>query len=418
MLSTIERHSLDHLSSYLHRVFGSRSPNRLRVAVGMSGGVDSSVAAYLCKQVGLDVVGVFMRNWDTADEQGESVCTISQDREDARNACRALGIPFAEADFVRQYWTEVFSQMLADMEDRGWTPNPDILCNRHIKFDAFHRHCLQSLGVDAVATGHYAKLLATDTNNDVVLARADAAAKDQSYFLAGVRREVLPRCIFPLGHIASKADVRAIAEHLALPTAAKKESMGICFVGKRPFAEFIRPYLDRIRRGSFVDVDTGRRLGQHDGTAFYTLGQRAGIGGAAQRVFVVDKDESKGIVYVAQGENHPSLFCRSVETRGFSWLVQPTPSSVGKAAAQDGEYPWQYQVRYRQNPVGNCRIHYANEGSDLRAEFQWPQRAATPGQWLVLYSPEGICLGGGQIASRGASLFAQGQRELVTQFVP
>jgi tRNA-specific 2-thiouridylase len=369
--------------------------SNVRVAVGVSGGVDSSVAAHVAKSVGLDVVGVFMRNWDESDEVGGSMCTYTQDRKDAQAACDALKIPFVEVDFVKEYWNFVFEEFLADLQ-RGLTPNPDVLCNSQIKFKKFVEFCTSRLGADLVATGHYARTTSSVVEpSQVLLQRAVDDSKDQSYFLCQVSQQALQQALFPLGTFSSKTVVRSVAHSLGLATAEKKESMGICFVGKRPFAEFVKPYLQSLKQGKIVDVDTKKIVGKHDGTALYTIGQRPGIGGAKERVFTIAKDEASGTVYVGVGANHPGLFSHWVTAPAFHFISSLRPPVTCR-----------YQVRYRQTP-GNCRITL-HEQSSVTAHFALPQRAATRGQWLVLYDEMGVCYGGGKVMKVGPSLLEQG----------
>ncbi|KAF0852988.1 mitochondrial tRNA-specific 2-thiouridylase (TrmU/MnmA) [Andalucia godoyi] len=387
-----------------------RAGKRVRVAVGVSGGVDSSVSAFLLKSMGYDVTGVFMRNWDATDERGESVCSYTRDRADAKAVCAQLGIPFEEVDFVKDYWNLVFEEFITDLEN-GLTPNPDILCNSQIKFKRFADYCISKFGVDFVSTGHYAQLRPSAWGaREVLLYRAADMNKDQSYFLCDVDQRALQKTLFPVGCFSSKQHVKDLAQMLHFPfVAEKKESMGICFVGKRPFSEFIRPYLRTTVPGNVVDIDSNKILESHENASAFTLGQRAGVGGAKDRVFVVKKQDATGTIFVGVGRNHPALFTNSLVAARFHWISSLRPE---REVAE-------YQVRYRQ-PPGTCSIvlHDPNsQAPTVTAMFDKPQRAATRGQWLALYSPDGVCYGGGKITAVGPSLHDLGQSSPADYFL-
>ena len=359
---------------------------RQRVIVGMSGGVDSSVAAWLLKQQGFEVVGVFMKNWE--DDDTEEYCTSRVDLVDAAAVADVIGIELEAVNFAAEYRERVFARFLREYE-AGRTPNPDVLCNSEIKFRAFLDHA-RTLGADRIATGHYARLVRD--GDRVLLAKAQDATKDQSYFLHRLTQEQLAPALFPLGEIA-KRDVRAIAKREGIPTWAKKDSTGICFIGERPFRDFLARYLPRTP-GPIETLD-GTRLGQHHGLAYHTLGQRQGlrIGGAKGAAelpwFVARKDLARNALVVVQGHDHPALSRSVVDAQDMHWIAGTAPSAA--ALARLGA-----KTRYRM-PDAACRVELL-EGDRARAAFAAPQWAPTPGQYLVLYQGE-ICLGGGVISA-------------------
>lgn len=350
-----------------------------RVVVGLSGGVDSSVAALLLKQQGHEVHGVFMDNWDAAD----AYCTAAEDFQDARRVCEVLDIPLHKVSFAEQYLDRVFTAFLAEHR-AGRTPNPDVLCNSEIKFRCFLDYALR-LGAERVATGHYARV-GRDGSGAHLLRAADAD-KDQTYFLHAIAPEALARAEFPIGALP-KSEVRRLAFAHSLGTHDKPDSTGICFIGERRFDEFLKRYLPTTP-GPIID-DHGVVVGTHDGLTFYTLGQRAGlrIGGrsAAPELpwYVADKRLERNELVVVQGHDHPALLHRSVELESVHWLGAP---------AADGE-ALTAQVRFRQR-AQSCRLDLAAR----RVTFDDPQRAVTPGQYCVLYRGD-ECLGGGIIRAR------------------
>lgn len=347
------------------------------VVVGMSGGVDSSVAAYLLKQQGFDVVGIFMKNWDEEDDEG--VCTAAADYSDVRSVCESIGIPYYTVNFSKEYRDRVFSYFLEEYQ-RGRTPNPDVLCNCEIKFKAFLDFSL-STGAQMIATGHYCRL-----NGDKLLMRGADRGKDQSYFLAGLTREQLLRVVFPIGEL-NKSDVRRIAAEKRFVNAAKKDSTGICFIGERNFKQFLMQYLP-AKSGDIVD-EKGNVVGRHDGLMYYTLGQRRGLGiggrseGTGESWFVIGKDLTRNLLIVQQGE-HDELYSSSLDADNVNWIA---------GAPVSGEFACTAKFRYRQP---DQQVLVTVDGSGAHVAFDVPQRAVTPGQWVVFYSGE-FCLGGGPI---------------------
>jgi tRNA-specific 2-thiouridylase len=357
-------------------------PPGSHVVVGLSGGVDSSVSAWLLKQQGYRVSGLYMVNW-TEDEEG--YCTAAQDFQDARAVCEELDIPLHRVDFSREYRERVFARFLADYA-AGKTPNPDVLCNREVKFQPFREHALR-LGADFIATGHYARI--EPAADGPRLLRAADANKDQTYFLATVPRATLERVLFPVGAIP-KTEVRRLAEKAGLPNHRKRDSTGICFIGERPMREFLARYL-KPSPGPIED-DRGRAIGEHPGLMYFTLGQRRGLGiggrrGAAEAPwFVIGKDAARNALLVSQDEKHPRLFSRELRTLPFHWIRKPEPLPAGLSA----------RIRHRQS-LQDCEVQALADGRvDFR--FSVPQRAAVAGQYAVLYAGE-ECLGGGEIES-------------------
>ena len=350
------------------------------VVVGMSGGVDSAVAALLLKQQGYDVVGVFMKNWEEENEE-TGVCTAASDYDDVKSVCASIGIPYYTVNFAREYRDRVFSYFLEEYA-RGRTPNPDVLCNCEIKFRAFLDFAV-STGAEKLATGHYARLDHTDGTK---LLRALDAGKDQTYFLAGLTQEQLKNAVFPIGEL-QKSAVRKIAQESGLSNAAKKDSTGICFIGERNFKQFLMQYLP-AQPGDMVD-ETGRIISRHDGLMYYTLGQRKGLGiggrsdGNGESWFVIGKDLKRNLLIVQQGE-HDELFSLSLDAEKINWIAGKPP---------EGEFTCSAKFRYRQ-PDQAVRVF--TEGEGVHVAFEQPQRAVTPGQWVVFYQ-EDVCLGGGPI---------------------
>lgn len=351
------------------------------VVVGISGGVDSSVAAYLLKEEGYNVIGLFMRNWDSTinnDYLGNpnlnnNICPQEEDYNDAIEVCKKLDIPLHRIDFVEEYWNNVFTYFLDELK-KGRTPNPDVMCNRYIKFDAFINEA-KKLGADYIATGHYARII------DGKLCKAVDLNKDQSYFLAYVTREKFQNVLFPLGNL-TKPEVRKIAEDLGLITASKKDSTGICFIGERNFKEFLKNYLPNIP-GKIVDIETKEVLGEHIGLMYYTLGQRKGLnlGGNDTKHYVAKKDLKENILYVASGDENKYLYSNQAIIEEFNFL---TDKRVEKCSCK---------FRYRQQDI-LCNVEYL-EGNTLKLTYVGV-KAVTPGQFCVLYDDE-VCLGGGII---------------------
>lgn len=353
-----------------------------RVIVGLSGGVDSAVAAWLLKEQGYSVSALFMQNWA---EDESSYCTSAEDYQQARAVADELGITLHKVDFSAAYRERVFALFLRQLQE-GKTPNPDVLCNREIKFQPFVEHALR-LGADWVATGHYARI-EQHADGPRLLCAVDAN-KDQTYFLAGVARDDFIHVQFPLGAL-TKPEVRALAGKVGLPNHQRKDSTGICFIGERPFGSFVAEHLP-LAPGP-IESDTGEVLGQHQGLQFFTLGQRKGIGiggrqGAAETAwFVVDKQPSRRALIISQDGEHPLLLRREVVTENFHWLAPPPISAR----------PLYGRLRHRQ-PLAACTVQLRDDGS-LKALFETPQRAVTPGQYLAIYDGE-RCLGCGEIST-------------------
>lgn len=353
-----------------------------RIVVGVSGGVDSSVAAYLLKEQGHDVIGLFMVNW----EEGEN-CTAEQDYEDVKRVCSKIGIPYYSVNFSKEYYDRVFKYFLEEYEN-GRTPNPDVLCNREIKFGPFLDFA-KKMGADYIATGHYCKKITQDGLH--YLCKAKDLNKDQSYFLNQLSQEQLASVIFPLEDI-DKPKVREIASKLGLATAEKKDSTGICFIGERNFKNFLKGYLP-AKPGKIMTLD-GRCVGTHEGLMYYTLGQRRGLGiggrndSNGQRWFVISKDLKNNILYVSQGEGE-ELFSSGMISESFNWI--PTKPS-------ENEFDCYAKFRYRQP---DQRVHVKIVDDHIEVSFYEKQRAVTPGQYVVLYKdlPDGnsACLGGAVI---------------------
>ena len=355
------------------------------VVVGLSGGVDSAVSAYLLQQQGYRVSGLYMVNW-TEDEEG--YCTAAQDFQDARAVCEELSIPLHRVDFSREYRGRVFNRFLADYA-AGKTPNPDVLCNREVKFQPFREHALR-LGADFIATGHYARL--SQATDGPRLLRAEDANKDQTYFLATVDRAMLDRVLFPVGGL-TKPEVRKVAEQAGLPNHRKRDSTGICFIGERSMREFLARYL-QPKPGAIED-DRGHSVGEHPGLMYFTLGQRRGLGiggkrGAAEAPwFVTGKDTKRNVLNVSQNERDPLLYSHMLVTAEFHWIRKPEPLPTSLHA----------RIRHRQS-LQECTAQQRDDGR-VEIVFAAPQRAAVAGQYAVLYDGA-ECLGGGEIESVAA----------------
>ena len=352
-----------------------------KVIVGMSGGVDSSVSALLLKEQGYRVEGLFMKNWE--EDDGTEYCTAKEDFADAQAVADKLGIPLHGANFAAEYWDNVFEHFLEEYR-AGRTPNPDILCNREIKFRAFLDYAL-TLGADAIATGHYARC--NEEDGQATLLKGLDHNKDQSYFLHAVGHRELEQTLFPLGDMEKPA-VRQVAQQHGLATAKKKDSTGICFIGERRFKDFLQQYLP-AQPGDIHSLD-GEVLGQHQGLMYHTIGQRQGlgIGGLANHSdapwYVVDKDLERNVLLVAQGNEHPALFKSALYSREILWIAGYEPELPLSCCAK---------VRYRQADQA-CIVQRLGDGYEV--VFEQPQRAVTPGQSVVFYQGE-RCLGGGVI---------------------
>ena len=353
-----------------------------KVVVGISGGVDSSVSALLLKKQGYDVIGLFMRNWDANlnnDTLGNptlnnDICPQEQDYNDAIEVCKKIGIPLHRVDFVKEYWDYVFKYFLDELKE-GRTPNPDIMCNKYIKFDMFAKKA-RELGADYIATGHFARLV------DGKLYRGIDSNKDQTYFLSQVSKEQLENVLFPIGELTKK-EIRKIAEDNGLITATKKDSTGICFIGERNFKNFLKNYLPNIP-GDIINIENNKKVGKHIGLMYYTIGQRRGldIGGNKDRLFVVGKDLTKNILYVALGDDNEYLYSDSciIDNVNFISDLRPTKCSA--------------KFRYRQKD-NDVSLEYLENGNVI---VKYPQgvKSVTPGQACVLYLND-ECLGGGVI---------------------
>jgi tRNA-specific 2-thiouridylase len=357
-----------------------------RVVLGMSGGVDSSVAAWLLKQQGYEVIGLFMKNWE--DDDDDEYCATREDWIDAVSVADLVGVDIEAVNFASEYKDRVFAEFLREYE-AGRTPNPDVLCNAEIKFKAFLDHAMH-LGADLIATGHYARVRERDGRFELL--KAIDASKDQSYFLHRLNQSQLSRTLFPLGEL-QKTDIRRIASELALPNARKKDSTGICFIGERPFREFLNRYLS-FRPGPMMTPE-GDIVGEHVGLSFYTLGQRKGIGLGGSRKhrngdgnhdawYVARKDVETNTLYVVRGHDHPWLLCAGLAADQVSWVAGCAPD----------EGPLSAKTRYRQADTP-C-THASLPGTGFSLQFTEPQWAVTPGQSAVLYDGD-ICLGGGII---------------------
>lgn len=358
------------------------------VAVGMSGGVDSSVTALLVQLLGYKTIGVFMKNWEEeVDENG--VCPSETDWKDARRVADQLNIPIFSVNFSEQYRQQVFDGFLNDYR-AGLTPNPDILCNREIKFKVFADYT-KLLGADYVATGHYCRV--EQTPDGPRLLKGVDAGKDQTYFLHAVNGKALETVLFPVGHIP-KPQVRALAAKFNLATKEKKDSTGVCFIGERDFKLFLSQYI-AASKGDFVDLN-GKKLGPHDGACFYTLGQRKGlgVGGPGGPWFVAKKDQGTNIVVLVEGESHPALYCDGLMAHEATWIGDE-PAFPLRATAK---------VRYRQADQP-CVVEKV--GALLKVTFDTPQRAVTAGQSVVIYQSE-TCLGGAVIVEPSPSYYDLG----------
>ncbi len=352
-----------------------------KVVIGMSGGVDSSVAAILLKEQGYDVVGLFMRNWDTSingDILGnpnleDNICPQEQDYNDALEVCNKIGIPLYRIDFVKEYWDNVFQYFLDELK-KGRTPNPDIMCNKYIKFDYFIKEA-KRLGADYIATGHYARI------EDGQLLRAIDQNKDQTYFLSQLSKDQLKNVLFPIGNLV-KSEVRDIALKYGLITAQKKDSTGICFIGERNFRNFLKNYLPNVS-GNIVNVETGEVVGEHIGLMYYTIGQRRGldIGGMEERMFVVGKSLEKNVLYVALGDETDYLLSDSciIDTVNFNTEMRPNHCTA------------KFRYRAQDYPV---ILEYLDNG-EILVSYD-PIKSVTPGQACVFYDND-RCIGGGII---------------------
>ena len=349
----------------------------MRVVVGLSGGVDSAVSALLLKRQGYDVIGVFMKNWNEDNDDG--VCTAESDWRDVRDVCDIIDIPYYAVDFAQEYWDRVFTLFLNEYK-AGRTPNPDVLCNREIKFKAFLDFAMKA-GAEKMATGHFVQ-----TDGEGHLLRGVDPNKDQSYFLYMVHREQLQKAMFPVGRM-TKQEVRKIAEEAGLPVSKKKDSTGVCFIGERNFKQFLKGFLP-AQPGDMVTPE-GEVVGRHDGLMYYTLGQRRGLGiggrGDGRSFFVVDKDLKKNQLIVVQGEDHPLLYSKACTADQATFVGDALPESTPCRLTA--------KFRYRQP---DQTVTVTRTGDQLHFVYDAPQRAVTPGQSAVIYDGD-KCLGGGII---------------------
>jgi len=371
------------------------SPRLHRVVVGLSGGVDSAVTAWLLKRAGHEVVGIFMKNWEEDDD--DEYCSSRQDFLDAASVADVIGIEIEHVNFAAEYKDRVFAEFLREYQ-AGRTPNPDVLCNAEIKFKAFLDRAIR-LGAERVATGHYARVREASPGRFELLKGLDAQ-KDQSYFLHRLSQAQLSRTLFPIGELA-KTEVRRIAAEIGLPNARKKDSTGICFIGERPFREFLNRYL--ASSPGPIEDDRGRTIGEHVGLSFYTLGQRKGIGigglkdpggrragGEHEPWFVAKKDLARNVLHVVAGHEHPWLLSRRLVADDASWIAGSAPAE-GRYAAK---------TRYRQADAA-CALRRSAATDTIELVFDRPQWAVTPGQSAVVYDGE-VCLGGAVIAASDA----------------
>ena len=368
-----------------------RSPDNSQktVVVGMSGGVDSSVAAAILKEEGYNVIGIFMKNWDEKDDSGR--CMAEKDYKDVIKVCELLEIPYYSVDFVKEYWDNVFTHFLEEYR-QGFTPNPDILCNREIKFKVFFEKAME-LGADYLATGHYCQT--KDLNGRRELLKGVDSGKDQSSFLYTLKEDVLKKVIFPIGHLP-KSEVRKIAHDYNMSTKSKKDSTGICFIGERDFRGFLSKYI-KTQKGEFRLLDESV-VGHHNGACFYTPGQRKGLGlgGPGAPWFVIKKDIEKNVLYVERGENHPALFVDTVYVNELSWIQ--------KSFIYELPLRCQAKVRYRQGDQ-DCTIVEINDDI-AKVEFTAPQKAVVKRQSVVFYLDD-ICIGGAMAFSTGKTYLEQ-----------
>ena len=355
-----------------------------KIVLGISGGVDSSVAALLLQKSGYDVYGVFMKNWDDK----HAICSAEDDYADAISVCKKLNIPLKKIDYTNQYKDKVFKQFLDD-HVHGLTPNPDILCNKEIKFEVFQNYA-KEIGATKIATGHYADKY--DDSSTSYLKKAIDLSKDQSYFLHQLGQSKLKDTIFPLGKILKK-DVRIIAKKYSLINHNKKDSTGICFIGERKYNDFVGQYLT-VDKGNIKSLD-GEILGTHSGHIYFTIGQRKGLGIGARLTsedkpwYVVKKDIDNNIVFVAQGENHPALFSEQIIVDHINWInLKPKT------------FPKKYYAKVRYRDKDKLCTIFSLDNDTYLIKFKSKQKAITPGQSIVLYNEDGICAGGGIITRR------------------
>ncbi len=357
------------------------------IIVGMSGGVDSSVTALKLLEKGHRVTGLFMKNWE--EDDGTEYCTAMADLADAQQVCDKLGIELKTVNFAAEYWDEVFEVFLSEFK-AGRTPNPDILCNKHVKFKAFLDYALEDLGAEYIATGHYARV--REQAGEFQLLKGLDPNKEQSYFLYAMGQKALSKTLFPIGHL-HKPEIRAIAEKAGFANSRKKDSTGICFIGERKFKDFLQRYLPA--QPGEMRTPEGQYIGRHHGLMYYTMGQRQGLGiGGVKNApdepwFVLDKDLDNNVLIVGQGHEHPLMMHNTLEAGQLDWCGNMGLTETLRYAAK---------TRYRQ-PDQDCIVEPLDGGNRVKVRFDQPQRAITPGQSVVFYDGE-VCLGGGIIESR------------------
>ncbi|XP_043794990.1 mitochondrial tRNA-specific 2-thiouridylase 1 [Apis laboriosa] len=371
-----------------------------KIIVGISGGVDSAVAAFLLKNKGYDVTGVFMKNWDIKDETGK--CQTDEDKEHAEWICKKLKIPFVEVNFVKEYWNNIFCY-LTEQYENGCTPNPDILCNKYIKFDQFFNFARTKFQADAIATGHYVRtsfgpyLEYFKLNTNVKLLQAQDPEKDQTFFLCQVPQETLRYFMFPLGNYLKK-DVKKIAEKIGLDKIVhKKESTGICFIGKRNFQNFISEYISD-KPGDFIDLDSGEVVGKHKGFHYWTVGQNVKLGGYPIAYFIYKKDTESNNIIVVRGTNHPALYSDFIITETPHWISSEPSELNSHYRMMHCNFRFQHR-----DALVSCIVH-KNLRNELMIHINQPLRSLTEGQFVVLYKGE-ECLGSAAISFCGPSYF-------------
>ncbi|XP_068217217.1 mitochondrial tRNA-specific 2-thiouridylase 1 [Palaemon carinicauda] len=379
-----------------------------RVVLGISGGVDSAVSALLLKRKGYEVIGVFMRNWDIKDEKGH--CQSDTDAEDAEWICRRLNIPFQEVNFVKEYWNDVFTYMLEEYK-AGFTPNPDILCNKNMKFSTFLQHAQDVHNTEIIATGHYARnsfgedLQYYDPDKGARLLQGIDRWKDQTFYLSQIPQKSLKHTMFPLGDY-TKDVVRKIAESAKLDRVAhKKDSTGICFIGSRNFQEFISEYIED-KPGEFIDLDTNEVVGHHQGIHQWTVGQRCLLPGMKKAYYVGEKQKDSSSIFVVAGVDHPALYSSTLFTEPFYWICGPPDQLF-----TEGQFECMFRFQHT-HPLVPCVItthtnnpwHRSPTSNDMVISLAEPLRAITPGQFAVLYNGD-ECLGSARIKRAGPSLY-------------
>ncbi|MCK9608603.1 MAG: tRNA 2-thiouridine(34) synthase MnmA [Methylomonas sp.] len=357
------------------------------IIVGMSGGVDSSVTALTLQEQGHKVTGLFMKNWE--EDDGTEYCTAMDDLADAQQVCDTLGIELKTVNFAAEYWDEVFEVFLSEFK-AGRTPNPDILCNKHVKFKAFLNYAIEDLGAEFIATGHYARV--DEQNGEFRLLKGLDPNKEQSYFLYAMGQKALSKTLFPIGHL-HKPEIRAMADKAGFANSRKKDSTGICFIGERKFKEFLQRYLPH--QPGEMRTPEGVYIGQHHGLMYYTLGQRQGLGiGGVKDApdepwFVLEKDLDNNVLIVGQGHDHPLMLHNTLEAGQLDWCGSHPLTETLRCAAK---------TRYRQADQA-CIVEPLDGGLRVKVRFDQAQRAITPGQSVVFYLGE-VCLGGGIIEAK------------------